>query len=719
LCGISFAASSNFAELQKKASNDKLNRERSENEKKIEQLSKALDLTQQQKEKISAIMEQDSVKIEAERQKMLRILNDVVYKESGRKTRETLTPEQYTAYKTTFVKYEPNSPKGRKIVKNESTEENIDRMEKELGLSKEQKEKIIAIKKETQEASRVELDKFLALKRSMLLDQDDKIKENLTPEQALKYDVNKVEMSEKTSRKSIDVANKWMDNLSKELNLTAKQNEKILAIRKEFVDKSSEETNKTRKAEEAIITEEIQKIKALLTPEQAQKYELGQSARPRDRYKDAKEPPQQRVKKLADELMLTQEQIKQITVIMKDDSRKIAEEDDKLRVKEGVFNEQRESMIDDVLTPEQQNINKEKYRKESKGFISASSIRKEKASAEKQNRMEQLSKALSLTQQQKEKISAIMEEASVKIEAEWKNRDRNYFNVAYKEMEARLKEILTPEQYKIYADTATFVKYVTGESEQERIDRMEKALGLSKEQKEKIIDIKKEARRKGRVESDKSQAVRNDIRKDEDQKIKQRLTPEQLQKYDAAKKELREKSLREYTSYMKKWEDNLAKDLNLTTEDKEKVLAIRKEYTDRIAEETKITRKAEEAIMTEETQKVKAALTPEQEKKYESGQPARLKNWYFEMKKPPEQRVKTLADELMLTQEQIDKITVIMKDDSKKIDDEEDRFSQVKNVLYEQRYNKLNAVLTPEQQKKNKENLLKYKNESKEPEPSQ
>jgi len=347
----------------------KAKKESDEREKKIEQLSKALNLTQQQKEKISAITEEDSVRIEAERQKMIRILNDVIYKESGRKTKEILTPEQYKIYKTTFVKYDPNAPKGKKIIKKESEEEYIDRMEKELSLSKEQKEKITAIKKESYERSRAELDKFLTLRRSAILDEDLKIKENLTLEQAQKYDINKQELRDKSLRESTNASKKWMDNMAKDLNLTIEQNEKVLAIIKEFLDRSMEETEKARKGEEAIMTEETQKIKAVLTPEQAQKYELGQSARLRDWYKDMKEPLEQRVKILADELMLMQEQVEKITVIMRDDSRKIEEEDDKLRQEEGVLSEQRHSKIDDVLTQEQQKKNTEnllKYKKESK-----------------------------------------------------------------------------------------------------------------------------------------------------------------------------------------------------------------------------------------------------------------------------------------------------------------------------------------------------------------
>jgi len=72
---------------------------------------------------------------------------------------------------------------------------------------------------------------------------------------------------------------KRIEKMAKDLNLTADQKEKVSAIWKENGDKRDAEMQKNRDAMKAIKDDEDQQIKALLTPEQSQKYEKQQAER--------------------------------------------------------------------------------------------------------------------------------------------------------------------------------------------------------------------------------------------------------------------------------------------------------------------------------------------------------------------------------------------------------------------------------------------------------
>lgn len=71
---------------------------------------------------------------------------------------------------------------------------------------------------------------------------------------------------------------KWQDNkkivkMTKDYDLTGEQKEKVSVIMKETVDKIKAEKQKFQETTKAIKAGEEQKIKAVLTPEQSQKYE--------------------------------------------------------------------------------------------------------------------------------------------------------------------------------------------------------------------------------------------------------------------------------------------------------------------------------------------------------------------------------------------------------------------------------------------------------------
>jgi Spy/CpxP family protein refolding chaperone len=72
---------------------------------------------------------------------------------------------------------------------------------------------------------------------------------------------------------------KRVEKMAKKLDLTKEQKEKVAAIFKESGDKIQAETQKMQEAKKAIREDESQKIKAVLTPDQAQKYEKMQAER--------------------------------------------------------------------------------------------------------------------------------------------------------------------------------------------------------------------------------------------------------------------------------------------------------------------------------------------------------------------------------------------------------------------------------------------------------
>lgn len=70
-----------------------------------------------------------------------------------------------------------------------------------------------------------------------------------------------------------------LERMSKDLNLTAEQKEKISAIVKESGEKMKEAMQKARESGKAAREETDKQIKAVLTPEQAQKFEAMQVER--------------------------------------------------------------------------------------------------------------------------------------------------------------------------------------------------------------------------------------------------------------------------------------------------------------------------------------------------------------------------------------------------------------------------------------------------------
>jgi len=87
-------------------------------------------------------------------------------------------------------------------------------------------------------------------------------------------------------------AGKWqekkIEKMSKDLNLTAEQKDKLAAIMKENDEKIKAEWQKCQEAVKVIREGKDQQIKAVLTPEQAQKYEKNQAERKEKKEKKEK-----------------------------------------------------------------------------------------------------------------------------------------------------------------------------------------------------------------------------------------------------------------------------------------------------------------------------------------------------------------------------------------------------------------------------------------------
>ena len=340
---------------------------------------------------------------------------------------------------------------------------------------------------------------------------------------------------------------KKLERLTKDLNLTQEQNEKVSVILKESSGKIAAERQRVYDTDKTIKTDTDKKVKEVLTPEQAKKYEMNPSMI----LKKASETPAQGMDRMAAELGLSGEQREKIIAIKKEAAERTRERTTKLIEATQPIMEEERTKIEALLTPEQL----QKY----EGNKPTYTKRRELADKMLTDELAQL---LNLSIEQKEKISAIIKEDSNKIEVERKNMIRYIDSVIYKRRETGMQEVLTPEQYK--ALRTTFVKYspestknrkiILNESDDEHMDRMEKELGLTKEQKEKVISIREETRRKEKVEIDRHLDSKKTVLAEEDVKIKQMLTPEQAQKYDANINELRKKSSKDALAAIKKIE---------------------------------------------------------------------------------------------------------------------------------------------------------------------
>jgi Spy/CpxP family protein refolding chaperone len=76
-------------------------------------------------------------------------------------------------------------------------EKRVEKMVKDLDLTAEQKDKIAAVMKESDEARKAEMEKMKALRQ----DEEQKIKAVLTPEQAQKYDARQAKRKTKGHKK--------------------------------------------------------------------------------------------------------------------------------------------------------------------------------------------------------------------------------------------------------------------------------------------------------------------------------------------------------------------------------------------------------------------------------------------------------------------------------------------------------------------------------------
>lgn len=74
------------------------------------------------------------------------------------------------------------------------------------------------------------------------------------------------------------------------------------------------------------------------------------------------------------------------------------------------------------------------------------------------------------------------------------------------------------------------------------LDKMSKKLALTPEQKEKVAAVMKENGEKAKVEMQKMHEAMKAIQDEADKKIKELLTPEQIQKFDKMQEEQKAKS---------------------------------------------------------------------------------------------------------------------------------------------------------------------------------
>lgn len=176
-----------------------------------------------------------------------------------------------------------------------------------------------------------------------------------------------------------------------------------------------------------------------------------------------------------------------------------------------------------------------------------------------QERTERLTRELSLTEQQKAKVLDLftLQEQSMPATPAGDNGDGNnvqkMMEGKHKEMIHRMKEILTKGQYAKF-ETLEEGKHPEGRppqnkgqnphggykrmTPQQRTDQMARDLGLTDEQKSKVLDFYQQEERSiqmpppsGKVDKNEMRAKMDGMRRESEAKLKAILSPAQFEKY--------------------------------------------------------------------------------------------------------------------------------------------------------------------------------------------
>ena len=177
-------------------------------ETRIEKLTKALDLTPDQKGKVSAILDDTQAKIKEASSKSVGVRKAIFDDESG-KISLILTPEQANKY----AAIRAESGKGVLKESKEPAEKRFEKLSAGLSLTPEQKEKVSAIMQDTDD--KIKAEKNLSFKNviQLLRDENTQIKSLLSPEQLKKFSSMKKEKKAEKKEKADSKIKKLHENI--------------------------------------------------------------------------------------------------------------------------------------------------------------------------------------------------------------------------------------------------------------------------------------------------------------------------------------------------------------------------------------------------------------------------------------------------------------------------------------------------------------------------
>lgn len=163
--------------------------------------------------------------------------------------------------------------------------------------------------------------------------------------------------------------------------------------------------------------------------------------------------------------------------------------------------------------------------------------------------------------------------------------------------------------------------------------------------------------------------------------------------------------------------ERLTKSLDLTSDQQKKIEVVLEDTKKKIKEVSTKSFEARKAVMEDENRKIKAALTPDQAKKYEAGraeQSDSFKSWLRESKEPQEKRIEKLTNGLNLTPAQKENISAVLLETETKVSaDKQQSFVTARNLARGEK-KQIEAFLTPKQIKEYRADKKEAKKEYKE-----
>ena len=298
-------------------------------------------------------------------------------------------------------------------------------------------------------------------------------------------------------------------------------------------------------------------------------------------------------------------------------------------------------------------------------------------------KLQRLTKELSLTPQQVEKVSAILEE-----------KNEKFLGIATSSFAERkivikdIEKLLTPEQAIKYkaGDKESIYNWIGKSRKPYKIKllRLTRQLNLTPQQNKKIGELLKKDSALREASSKIFTKAFAENTKDERKKIKEILTPEQLPGY---------------LTWSEKELEKLAVDLKLTPKQKAKAAAVTEEYAGKSSELSRKSFDDRKAIIEDENLKIEELLTPEQTKEYDKYQEKSINIWFKETRKSKEKRLKGLSRALKLTRQQKEKVIVILDETDEAIRTEKQIHDAARRQIYAEKTKQIEKLLTPEQKK--------------------